>query len=192
LSGKKNGKVFVFAAPSGSGKTTIIKNILNSFPDIVFSISATTRKKRENEVHGKDYFFLTEEEFKTKIERNEFIEWERFYDYYYGTLKSFVDETLGRCKSVLLDLDVKGAVSIKKLYPEAALIFIAPPSMEILETRLRSRGTDSAADLAKRIERAKFEMTFKDKFDYIIVNDDLQKAVEQAKTIIKEIKTGVK
>ncbi|HEX2985088.1 MAG TPA: guanylate kinase [Ignavibacteriales bacterium] len=188
----KNGNVFVFAAPSGSGKTTIIKNILNSFPDIVFSISATTRKKRENEVHGKDYFFLTEEEFKSKIERNEFIEWERFYDYYYGTLKSFVDETLGCCKSVLLDLDVKGAVSIKKLYPEAALIFIAPPSMEILETRLRSRGTDSPEDLAKRIERAKFEMTFKDKFDYIIVNDDLQKAVKQAETIIKEIKTGVK
>lgn len=191
MSGKE-GKFFVFAAPSGSGKTTIIKNILSSFPDIVFSISATTRKKRENEVHGKDYFFLTEEEFKSKIERNEFIEWERFYDYYYGTLKSFVDETLGCCKSVLLDLDVKGAVSIKKLYPEAALIFIAPPSMEILEARLRSRGTDTPEDLAKRIERAKFEMTFKDKFDYIIVNDDLQKAVEQAKTIIKEIKTGVK
>lgn len=188
----KNGHVFVFAAPSGSGKTTIIKNILSCFPDIVFSISATTRKKRENEIHGKDYFFLTEEEFKSKIERNEFIEWERFYDYYYGTLKSFVDETLGSCKSVLLDLDVKGAVSIKKLYPDAALIFIAPPSTEILGSRLRSRGTESEDDLAKRIERAKFEMTFKDKFDYIIVNDDLEKAIEQAKMLINEIKTGDK
>ncbi len=189
--GCKKGKIFVFSAPSGSGKTTVLKGALKHFPDIIFSVSATTRKKRENEVHGRDYFFLSEDEFKSKIERNEFIEWERFYDYYYGTLKSFVDEALESGKSVLLELDVKGAVNIKSIYPEAVLVFVAPPSLEVLEQRLRDRKTDTEDDLAKRIERAKFEMTFKDKYDYIIINDDLNKAVEEAKIILEKSKLEI-
>lgn len=178
-------KLFVFSAPSGSGKTTIVRKLLREFNDLVFSISATTRKRRGVEVNGKDYFFISEDEFKQKIENNEFIEWEKFYDYYYGTLKSFVEEHLHNNKSVLLEVDVKGAVRIKKKYKNAVLIFIAPPSKEILKERLINRKTESDEDLQKRIERAEMELEYKDKFDYVVINNKLESAIEEVKAIIK-------
>lgn len=180
------GKLFVFSAPSGSGKTTIVRKLLREFDDLVFSISATTRKRRGNEVEGKDYFFINEEEFKRKIENEEFIEWEKFYGYYYGTLKSFVDKQLEQNKSVLLEVDVKGAVRIKKKYSNSVLIFIAPPSKEVLKQRLINRKTETAEDLQKRIERAEMELEYRDKFDYVVINENLDKAIEEVKKIIKK------
>ncbi len=184
---EKHGEIIVVAAPSGTGKTTIVKRILNKFPEINFSISATTRKKRENETNGVEYFFISEQEFKEKIKNNEFAEWERFYDYYYGTLKSFIDNYILANKPILLELDVNGALSIKKNYPKAHLIYIVPPSKEELIKRLTARNTESEEDLKKRIERAKMELSLKDKFDYFVHNDDLEKAVREAKNLIKNI-----
>lgn len=182
-------KLFVFSAPSGSGKTTIVKDILNTFPNFVFSISATTRKKRATEKNGVDYFFISEDEFKEKIENNEFVEWEKFYDYYYGTLKSQVEQNIKNGLSTVFEVDVKGALSIKKNYPDAVLIFIAPPSIEELKQRLIKRNTETEEDLKKRIERAEMELSFKDKFDYVVSNSDLEIAKKKVREIIeKEIK----
>lgn len=177
-------KLIIFAAPSGSGKSTIARRILSERNDIIFSISATTRPPREGEVNGKDYFFLTEEVFKKKIENNEFIEWEKFYDYYYGTLKSFVEEKLSEGISILLDVDVKGAVNLKIKYPEAVSIFIMPPGVEELKNRLLARKTESEEDLKKRLERAEMELSYSSKFDYIVVNDDLEVAINEVQKII--------
>ncbi len=184
----KKGKLFVFAAPSGSGKTTIVKSVLNKFSGFVFSISATTRKKRSSETDGVDYYFLTEEEFKRKIDNDEFVEWERFYDYYYGTLKTFVDRNIEKGFSVLFDIDVKGALSIKHKYPDAVLFFVMPPSFDELKNRLIKRNTESSEDLQKRIDRAEMEMSFAEKkeFDYKIVNDDLEKTKLLVEEIIKK------
>lgn len=178
-------KLFVFSAPSGSGKTTIVRNILKQFPDFVFSVSATTRKKRNVEKDGIDYYFITEEEFLKKIENNEFAEWEKFYDYYYGTLKKLVDENIAKGLATVFEVDVKGALSIKRVYPFATLIFIAPPGIEELKERLINRNTESDEDLKKRIERAKMELSFKDKFDYVVSNINLEKAKMEVKEIIE-------
>mgnify|MGYP005840204975 CR=1 FL=1 len=181
---KKN-KLFVFSAPSGSGKTTIVREILKIFPELVFSISSTTRKKRKKEIDVKYYFFISEEEFEKKILNNEFIEWEKFYDYYYGTLVEFIESQLQNSKSVVLEVDVKGALSIKKSYPQSVLIFIMPPSLEELKKRLLQRQTESHEDFLKRIHRAEMELSYKDKFDYIIVNDSLERAKNEVVEIIK-------
>ncbi len=177
-------KLFVFSAPSGTGKTTIVKFLLNKIPNVVFSVSATTRKARKNEIDGKDYFFISEEEFLKKIEENAFLEWEKFYDYYYGTLKSFIDENISKGFNVFLEVDVKGAIEIKKKCPNAVTIFFAPPSLKELEYRLKKRNTDSPEDLIKRIERASLEMSYQDKFDYCVINDNLQKAQDEAYQIV--------
>lgn len=181
----KKGKLLVFSAPSGSGKTTIVKTILKKYKELDFSVSATTRKRRENEIDGKDYFFISEEEFKKKIVANDFIEWETFYDYYYGTLRTFVDNEIADGKSVVLEVDVKGAVNIKKNYPSAVLIFIMPPSFEELKSRLINRSTETESDLKKRIERAEYEFTYQDKFDYVVINDKLEDAVNKVCEIIE-------
>ena len=181
------GKILVFSAPSGGGKTTIVKEILKDFPTIIFSVSATTRPKRKLETNGVEYFFLTEEEFKEKIKNNEFIEWEKFYDYYYGTLKSFITGNIESGKTVLLELDVKGALTIKRLYPYAQLIYISPPSFDELVKRLRQRQTENETDFKKRIKRAKMELSLKDKFDYIIDNTDLDTAIRESKSLVNKI-----
>ncbi|MGE5398914.1 MAG: guanylate kinase [Ignavibacteriales bacterium] len=180
------GSIIVISAPSGAGKTTIVRSILEQFPEMIFSISATTRKKRECEVDGVHYFFLSEEEFLKKIKDEAFIEWEKFYDYYYGSLKSFVEQNVDDGKTVLFEVDVKGGLSIKKLYPSAVLIYIMPPSLDELKERLRKRMTETEEDLRKRIARAEMELSLKDEFDFVVVNDELEKAILEVKTIIEK------
>jgi len=184
---QQKGKIIVVSAPSGAGKTTIVKKILKDFPEIVFSISATTRPRRDIETNGREYFFLSESEFQKKIENDEFIEWEKFYDYYYGTYKSFIEGNIDSGKPVLLELDVKGALTIKRLYPYAHLIYISPPSFEELVKRLRQRQTENETDFIKRINRAKMELSLKEEFDYIIDNLEIDTAIAETKSLIKKI-----
>lgn len=179
-------KLFVFSAPSGSGKTTIVRDILKQYPEFLFSVSATTRKRRNVEKDGVDYFFISEEDFRKKIDDGEFVEWEKFYDYYYGTLKKIVDDNISKDLVTVFEVDVKGAISIKKVYPFATLIFIAPPSIEELKERLIKRNTESDEDLKKRIERAEMELGFKDQFDYVVNNINLDQAKKEAREIIEK------
>lgn len=181
------GKLLVVAAPSGAGKTTIVKYVLQNIPELVFSVSATTRKARNSEVDGKDYFFISENEFAKKIESNDFIEWEQFYGYYYGTMKSFVESNLEKGLSVLLEIDVKGALAIKEKYPDAELIYVEPPSFEELKRRLTARNTESAEDLKKRLERVEMELGYKNRFAHFILNDNLESAKDKAIKIVKKL-----
>jgi guanylate kinase len=183
---KNCAKLYVFSAPSGSGKTTIVRDVLKKYPDFVFSISATTRKKRNTEKDGIDYFFLSDDEFIAKANSGEFVEWEKFYDYYYGTLKKQIDDNLANGLSTVFEVDVKGALNIKKHYSNSVLIFIAPPSIEELKERLINRNTETDADLKKRIERAEMELSFKDQFDYIVSNIKLEDAKSEVRKIIEK------
>lgn len=184
---KKKGKIFAISAPSGTGKTSIVKRVLKDIPELVYSVSATTRAKRNNEKDGVDYFFLSEQEFLNKIQNHEFVEWEKVYDYYYGTFKYFIDDNTNQGKSVIAEVDVKGALSLKSIYPDAILIFIAPPSYDELVERLKKRKTETETDLQKRIERAKMELSQKDKFDYLVYNNDLEVAISETKNLILNI-----
>ena len=181
-------KLFVMSAASGAGKTTLKDKVIGEFPDIVYSISATTRKPREGEVNGVHYFFKTKEEFEKLIKEDGLIEWNEVHGNYYGTPKFFVEDMLRQGKRVLFDLDVFGKVNFDKVYPEATGILILPPSEEELERRLRGRGTDSEEVIRLRLENAKKEMEFaktKGKYEYIIVNDDLEKAANELRAILK-------
>lgn len=180
-------KLIIFSAPSGAGKTTIVKHILNKRDDLEFSISATSRKIRTGEVEGKDYYFLDAKDFRTKIENNEFVEYEEVYkDNFYGTLKSEVERIWNSGNSVLFDVDVNGGLSIKNVYKEnALLIFVEPPSVEELERRLRSRSTETEKSINERVSRAKYELSLKDKFDVVLVNDKLDEALIKAEEIIE-------
>ncbi|MCX7612370.1 MAG: guanylate kinase [Ignavibacterium sp.] len=180
-------KIFVISAPSGGGKTSIVKSVLKDFPELKFSVSATTRPRRENEIDGVDYFFITEQEFLKKIQNQEFIEWERFYDYYYGTPKDQVYKAFENNYPILLELDVKGALNVKKIFPQAILIFIDVPSLDELVRRLQARKTENESDLKKRIERAKMELNYKNQFDYIFVNNKLEDVTKEVKNLFREI-----
>ena len=182
-----NAKLFAFAAPSGGGKTSIIKPLLKKYPEFEFSVSATTRSMRPGEVHGKDYFFLSQEEFKELITRGEFVEHEFFFNNYYGTLKCEVDRALQAGHSMIFDVDVKGALSIKKMYPkDSVLIFIVPPDMQTLEQRLRNRNTEDEEKIQRRLQRASMEMETGKQFDAVVVNDDLDQAIARVDMIIKK------
>lgn len=180
------GKLFIFSAPSGSGKTTIVQHLLKQDFKLEFSISATSRAKRVNEINGKDYHFLSAEEFKAKIGNNEFLEWEEVYEgCFYGTLKSEVEKIREEGNNVIFDVDVVGGTNIKKFYKDEALaIFIQPPSIKELENRLRNRNTDSEEVIAKRVEKFKFELAFSNQFDKIIVNDKLEDAFAEAEATL--------
>ena len=184
---KKMNKVIIFSAPSGSGKTTLVKYCLGVFPELQFSISATTRALRGEEIHGKDYFFLSVEEFKNLIAEDAFVEYEEVYqDKFYGTLKSEVERIWQEGKVVIFDVDVKGGVNLKKIFGENALsIFIAPPSIDELERRLISRATDDLETIKTRVAKAKEEMTYAEEFDQIIINDDLEKAQKEIERIVR-------
>ena len=184
-----NSKLFVMSAASGAGKTTLKDKVIAEFPDIVYSISATTRKPREGEVNGVHYFFKTKEEFEKLIKEDGLIEWNEVHGNYYGTPKFFVEDMLRQGKRVLFDLDVFGKVNFDKVYPDATGILILPPSEEELERRLRGRGTDSEEVIQLRLENAKKEMEFaktKGKYEFTIVNDDLEKAANELRDILKK------
>ena len=179
------GKLIVLSAPSGTGKSTIASAMLEETPNLRFSTSATTRNIREGEVDGREYHFLSEVDFKEKIEANSFIEYENFFGNYYGTLKEKTNEALYSGDNLLMDLDVKGALNVKKIYKNTSLlIFIKPPSLEILKERLLKRATDSEQQIAHRLKRAEYEMSFADQYDEIVINDDITVAISTIKSLI--------
>ncbi len=184
----KEGKLIVFSAPSGSGKSTIVNYLIKKGLNLAFSISCTSRAPRGEEHHGKEYFFISPDEFRQKIENDEFIEYEEVYtDRYYGTLKSLVEGQLKNGENVIFDIDVAGGCNIKKIYGDRALlIFIMPPSIEELRRRLEGRGTDKPETIADRIAKAEYELSFKDRYDVVIINDDLATAQEEALHCIQE------
>jgi guanylate kinase len=177
------GKALIFSAPSGSGKTTIVQRLLRDNPDLGFSISASTR--------GMDYYFLTSDEFRKKIDNNEFLEWEEVYDgNYYGTLKSEIDRLWKEGKDIVFDVDVYGGLNLKKYFGNKALaVFVKVPSLEVLRQRLTSRGTESEEALSRRLYKAQFETTFQDKFDRVLLNDDIDRAVAKAQKWYEEFKS---
>jgi guanylate kinase len=181
------GKIVLFTAPSGAGKTTIVKHLLNTNPALSFSISACTRDKRgRSEENGQDYYFITPDAFRQKIEKDEFVEWEEVYEgAFYGTLKSEIERIWGLGKHVILDVDVKGGLKIKEYYKDRALaIFVKPPSIEVLAERLQARATDSSSSISSRVFKAKFELSFETMFDAVIVNEHLSQAVAQAEKLV--------
>lgn len=180
------GKLIIFSAPSASGKTTLVHHLLESDLGLQFSVSAASREKRENEIHTKDYYFLSAAEFRQKIKNEEFLEWEEVYkDHFYGTLKSEIERIWSEGHHVIFDVDVVGGLNIKKYYDDQALaVFVMPPSIEELEKRLRGRSTDSEEKIKLRIEKAEHELSFAKDFDVILINDDLDNAKIEAVEIV--------
>ena len=183
-----NGKLIIFSAPSGAGKSTLVQHLLTCGFNMEFSISATSRAPRGNEKHGVEYYYLSPEEFRQRIDNHEFLEYEEVYpNCYYGTLRSEIERITSSGKNIVFDVDVAGGINIKEEFGNRALaVFIAPPSKEILHDRLINRGTDSPEMIEKRIGKADYEMTFAPQFDIIVVNDDLGKAKIEAESVIRE------
>lgn len=171
------GLLVVMSGFSGAGKGTLMKRMLSDFDDFCFSVSMTTRAPREGEVDGKDYFFVTRETFEKEIEKNGFVEYAEYCGNYYGTPKAYVEKQIKAGKCVILDIEVQGAMQIKKQFPDALMVFVTPPSIDVLLSRLRARGTESEEVIMKRINRAKEEALSIDKYEYIVVNDKLDQAV---------------
>lgn len=182
----KKGKLIIFSAPSGAGKTTLVRYLMSQIPKLSFSVSAASRKPRQNEVDGKDYYFLSVDDFKKKITESAFIEWEEVYkNHFYGTLSSEVERIRNEGRHVIFDVDVKGGVNIKKFFGDEALaVFVRPPSVKDLEKRLRDRATDSEKDIQTRIDKAAEEIEFAKYFDIIIVNDDLNTAKKEVLEVV--------
>ncbi len=180
----KTGKLFVLSGPSGVGKGTLREHALNNAPNLKYSISCTTRKPREGETDGIEYRFISRETFREYISRGLFLEYAHVHEDYYGTLKADVVNELESGHDVLLEIDVQGALQVKEKMPEAVLIFVAPPSVEVLTQRLTGRGTENAESLNVRLSNAIGELSYKDKYDYVIVNDDLESACEELRRII--------
>jgi guanylate kinase len=181
---KKQGQLIVISAPSGGGKTTLCKVLLKLDPRLVQSISATTRGPRPGEKAGRDYFFISESEFKRRIQSRHFLEWAWVHGHRYGTLKAAVESQLKNGRDVLLTIDVQGGLAVKKQYPKAILIFLLPPSLKVLSRRLRGRGTDSRKTIAERLKNARWELSLADKYDYNVVNDTLVQASREVAAII--------
>ena len=177
-------KLFVISGSSGVGKGTVIKEFLRKHPEFRLSVSCTTRGKRDGEEHGINYFFLSHDEFKNCIENNEFLEWAEFSGNHYGTKKSFVEECLNNNENLILEIDTKGALNVKNIMPEAELIFIAPPSVEELEARLRGRHTETEEAIQKRLASIQLEIENSKKFDYKVINDTVENAVKQLENIM--------
>lgn len=182
---ERKNKLFVISGSSGVGKSTVIGGFLERYPDFVFSVSCTTRAIREGEKEGINYFYVSKEEFKKSIEYDEFLEWAEFSDNYYGTKKEFVKNIFAQNKNLILDIDTQGALQVKEKMPEAVLIFIAPPSYQDLEFRLRNRKTESEEAIAKRLDFVKLEMRNSKYYDYIVINDELQQAISEVERIVK-------
>ena len=183
-----SGKIIVICAPSGTGKSTLINRLKTDYPQLEWSVSCTTRPIRANEVHGKDYHFISTEEFEKEIQQDGFVEWAKVHSNYYGTSKSFVSQGLNQGRKMLFDLDVQGADSMKKIFGhDAQVIFIEPPSVEELEKRLRLRGTDSDKVINERVSNARKELARKNDYDFLILNDDVEKAYQALQTAVKKI-----
>lgn len=183
-------KLFVISGPSGVGKGTVLEGFLERNPEFKFSVSYTTRSKRESEIEGVNYFFRTKEEFLNGIENNEFLEWAEFSDNLYGTKKAFIDKSLDNQVDLILEIDTQGAMQVKEKMPQAVLIFIAPPSFEDLEYRLRNRKTENEKAILKRLEFVKTEILNSAKFDYVIINDEIAKAICELEKIINSERAG--
>jgi len=183
----KQGKLIIFSAPSGAGKTTIVHHLLAKFPELSFSISATTRESRGAETHENDYYFISKEEFLHKVARQEFVEFEEVYNgTFYGTLRSEIERIWNDDKHVIFDIDVEGGLRLKRKYEEDALaIFVQPPSLEVLKERLSGRGTDSPEKLQERFVKAEKELTYADKFDVVLKNYDLATACAEAEELVR-------
>lgn len=179
-----SGSIFIISAPSGAGKSTICKELVKQLPDLILSVSYTTRPKRRGEVDGMDYFFISEEEFQKKLKDNFFIEWAEVYGNKYGTSKEFITKVISEGKDILLEIDVHGAKNIKKAFKDAVAIFILPPSIQELEKRMKQRNENSDEEMALRLQKAKDEIMQSTFYDYIVINDNLNSAVEKIKSII--------
>ena len=177
------GKLIIVSGPSGVGKGTIVKTLIKRRSDVVESVSCTTRAPRAGEVHGREYYFLDKADFLKRIEENDFLEYDEHFGNYYGTPKSFVKETLKE-KSVILEIDVVGALNAKKEFPDCVLVMIVPPSEEELKRRLISRGTESEEEVANRLQRLSYELAQKDKYDIVIVNDDMETAIADLSAVV--------
>jgi guanylate kinase len=186
------GKLIIFSAPSGAGKTTIVHHILKKFGEIEFSVSACSRKKRIGEKEGKDYYFLGVNGFKEKIKNNAFVEWQEVYEnHFYGTLKSEIDRIWAKGHHVIFDVDVVGGLNLKKIYGERALsIFVMAPSIKDLEERLKLRDTETTESIARRMAKAEKEMDFSAEFDYILMNDDMHQALNDAEQLVADFIFG--
>src|SRR6195952_1046855 len=183
----QNGKLIIFSAPSGAGKTTIVHHLLSKIPDLEFSVSATTRKARGDEQHEKDYYFIEKEEFLHRIAKKQFVEFEEVYSgTFYGTLRTEIERIWQKGKTVIFDIDVEGGLHLKRKYEENALaIFVQPPSLEVLKERLTGRGTDSTEKLAERFIKAEKELNYAPQFDIILKNYDLETACKEAEELVK-------
>lgn len=178
------GDLFVISGPSGVGKTSIIRAVLDRVHNVVFSISCTTRKQRPGEINGVDYYFVTQEEFLRMVDSGKFLEWAKVHDNYYGTPADFVFENVRAGKDVILDIDVQGALSVKKTYPRAKFVFIAPPNFQALHERLKRRGTETEDRIRRRLENARLELSKIPEFEYLIINEDLEQSIESLIAII--------
>ncbi|MBF8294961.1 MAG: Guanylate kinase [Bacteroidetes bacterium] len=181
------GNLIVVSAPSGTGKTTIVKALLATYPSMLFSVSATTRPRRETEVEGRDYFFLQREDFERRIAAGELVEWEEIYGNLYGTLKSEVEKALTTGRTMLFDIDVKGGLSIKRMYADdSVIVFIKPPNIEVLRDRLLNRKTEDEATFKRRMDRVAMELGMASQFDYQVVNDNLEYAIAEVDKLVAE------
>ncbi|MBT1279687.1 guanylate kinase [Thermoanaerobacter sp. CM-CNRG TB177] len=184
LSKKKKGLLIVLSGPSGAGKGTICKALMEKEKDLKLSISATTRQPRSGEIEGKNYFFKSEEEFEKMIENDSFLEWAKVYGHYYGTPKDFVLKNLDEGNDVVLEIDIQGALKIKEKFPEGVFIFILPPSMEELKNRIKKRGTETEEEIIKRFKSAYEELNYVSRYNYVVINDSVEEAVEKINAII--------
>lgn len=183
----QEGKLLIFCAPSGAGKSTVVRHLMQLDLRLAFSISCTSRQPRKGEVNGREYHFISPEEFRLKAEAGEFVEWEEVYpEQFYGTLRSEVERIWEAGQHALFDIDVMGGMNLKKFYGKHALsVFVEPPSLAVLEERLRGRGSDNEASLKKRLDKAEYEMSFAPRFDYILVNDKLEPALSEAEKLVR-------
>jgi|SRR5665647_342865 len=188
----EKGIIFVVSGPSGVGKGTTLKVLIDHNPNIKFSISATSREPRKGEIDGQQYFFVSEEKFQQMIKKEEFIEWVKYCGHYYGTPKNHVEEMLNNSFDVVFEIEVEGALNVKKAYPDSVIIFMLPPTFEELENRLQKRGSEREEDVQKRLERAKFELSFANRFDYAIINSYVEDSANKLESILIAEKLSVK
>jgi guanylate kinase len=184
----KPGRIFVVSAPSGAGKTTLLNRLLAEFPDIARSVSCTTRPPRTGEKEGVDYLFVSEERFREMVKSDQFFEWEEVHSYFYGTPKGPLGDRRRKGLDTVLDIDTRGAMSVRRAYPDACLIFLMPPSIEALESRLKARQTEAPKALKTRLDNARREMAEKDRFDYVIINDDIDRAYQELRDVIDQVR----